>query len=128
MMAQDRSKRNFLSFFSGKQFLIPLAALLALVIFNLIADPEFFRVTLGPICRWRGDLGPGHLRHDAIHPEPHLHVVCGPGSQHGLPASGCWHPRHAPLTPQLPHHDPPALWGCPGECALRAALGVGMGV
>ena len=30
MMAQDRSKRNFLSFFSGKQFLIPLAALLAL--------------------------------------------------------------------------------------------------
>ncbi|MBP3267544.1 MAG: ABC transporter permease, partial [Ruminococcus sp.] len=47
MMAQDRSKRNFLSFFSGKQFLIPLAALLALVIFNLIADPEFFRVTLG---------------------------------------------------------------------------------
>ena len=47
MMAQDRSKRNSLSFFSGKQFLIPLAALLALVIFNLIADPEFYRVTLG---------------------------------------------------------------------------------
>lgn len=81
---------------------------------------------LCPICRWRGDLGSGHLRHDAVHPEPHLHVVCGTGRQHGLPASGRRHPGHAPLAPQLPHHDPPALWGRQGECqALQAALGMG---
>lgn len=46
-MAKERSERNLLSFFSGRQFLIPLAALLALVLFNLIVDPEFFRVTYG---------------------------------------------------------------------------------
>ena len=31
----------------NKQLLIPLAALLALAIFNLIVDPSFFKVTLG---------------------------------------------------------------------------------
>lgn len=79
--------------------------------------------------RWPGDLRPGHLRHDAVHPEPHLHVVCGPGRQHGLPASRCGHPRHATLAPQFTHHDPPALWGRPGECqACKLLQGWGTGL
>lgn len=90
-------------------------------------QPPHSRCSLRPACRRHGDIGPGHLRHDAVHPEPHLHVVCGPGRQHGLPASGCRHPGHAPLAPQLPHHDPPALRGCPGECRAHAGC-FGMGV
>lgn len=38
----SKKKFNF-----DKQLLIPIAALLALVIFNLIVDPSFFKVTLG---------------------------------------------------------------------------------
>ena len=30
-----------------KQIFIPLAALLILVVFNLIADPSFFKITIG---------------------------------------------------------------------------------
>ncbi|KAI2588206.1 caseinolytic mitochondrial matrix peptidase proteolytic subunit, partial [Homo sapiens] len=67
-----------------------------------------------PIHMWCGDRGPGHLRHDAVHPQPDLHLVRGPGRQHGLPASRRRHPRHAPLAPQLPYHDPPALRRRPG--------------
>ena len=31
---------------SGKQILIPIAALLLLAVFNLIADPSFYKITL----------------------------------------------------------------------------------
>ena len=34
-------------FVFNKQLLIPIAALLALIIFNLINDPTFFKITLG---------------------------------------------------------------------------------
>ena len=32
--------------FSGKQILIPIAALLLLAVFNLIVDPSFYKITL----------------------------------------------------------------------------------
>ena len=37
---------NFTKIFKNQIF-IPLAALLLLALFNLIADPEFFKITLG---------------------------------------------------------------------------------
>ena len=39
---------GFLAKIVQKQIFIPLAALLALVIFNLIADPSFFQITMSP--------------------------------------------------------------------------------
>ena len=39
--------KNFLKKLVGMQFFIPIAALLLLALFNLIADPSFFRITLG---------------------------------------------------------------------------------
>ncbi len=38
---------NIFSALAGKQIVIPIAALLVLAIFNLIADPGFFKITLG---------------------------------------------------------------------------------
>lgn len=32
--------------FSGKQILIPIVALVLLAVFNLIADPSFYKITL----------------------------------------------------------------------------------
>lgn len=46
-MAKDSGRTDLRKRFAGKQFLIPLAALIALVLFNLAADPGFFTVTLG---------------------------------------------------------------------------------
>ena len=40
-------KESLLSVILHHQLLIPIAALLLLVLFNLIADPSFFRVELG---------------------------------------------------------------------------------
>ena len=40
-------KQSFLSGLLRHQLVIPIAALLLLAIFNLIADPSFFRITLG---------------------------------------------------------------------------------
>ncbi len=40
-------KNNFLKDLVGRQIFIPIAALLVLALFNLIADPAFFKITLG---------------------------------------------------------------------------------
>jgi len=40
-------KSSFLSKMLGNRILIPVAALLILAVFNLIADPEFFKISLG---------------------------------------------------------------------------------
>ena len=45
-MEGNRKGIRFTSIF-GRQIFIPLAALLILAVFNLIADPNFFRITLG---------------------------------------------------------------------------------
>jgi len=45
-MGNTNSKKSLAVFGSFKQIIIPVAALLALVLFNLIADPSFFEVTL----------------------------------------------------------------------------------
>ena len=37
---------HFVDLFAGKQILIPIAALLLLMIFNLIADPSFFKISM----------------------------------------------------------------------------------
>ena len=47
MAAKPTSKDSFLSRLMHNQILIPLAALLLLAVFNLIADPSFFKITLG---------------------------------------------------------------------------------
>lgn len=47
MAAKPTSKDSFLSRLLHNQILIPLAALLLLAVFNLIADPSFFKITLG---------------------------------------------------------------------------------
>ena len=47
MSGKNNSKSNIFSALAGKQIIIPVAALLALAIFNLIADPGFFKITLG---------------------------------------------------------------------------------
>ena len=39
-------KRSITDMLSGKQILIPIAALLLLAVFNLIADPSFYKITL----------------------------------------------------------------------------------
>ena len=47
---QTKEKSNISVFFSKlvkQQLFIPLAALLLLAVFNLIADPSFFKLTLG---------------------------------------------------------------------------------
>ena len=36
-----KKSKNIMNMFSGKQILIPIAALLLLAVFNLIADPSF---------------------------------------------------------------------------------------
>ena len=49
-MAKMNSKKSIGAAFMGlfrNQIFIPLAALIILVVFNLIADPTFFRITLG---------------------------------------------------------------------------------
>ncbi|MGM9551453.1 MAG: ABC transporter permease [Clostridia bacterium] len=46
-MAKKQPKGNFLLSLVRQQIFIPIAALLILVIFNLIADPSFFKITLG---------------------------------------------------------------------------------
>ncbi|MDD6039469.1 MAG: ABC transporter permease [bacterium] len=46
----ENKKTSVSAFFSGlvrKQIFIPLAALVILAVFNLIADPSFFKITLG---------------------------------------------------------------------------------
>lgn len=43
----DTSLKKRLSGLARKQIFIPVAALLLLVVFNLIADPSFFKITLG---------------------------------------------------------------------------------
>lgn len=45
-MANETKKTNFLMKIVRNQCFIPLAALLLLVVFNLIADPGFFKITL----------------------------------------------------------------------------------
>ena len=40
-------KNSFLSKLIGNRILIPVVALLILAVFNLVADPDFFKVTLG---------------------------------------------------------------------------------
>ncbi len=40
-------KNNFLSKLLGNRILVPIVALLILAIVNLVADPEFFKITLG---------------------------------------------------------------------------------
>ena len=47
-MAKTRTlqKKNFMDIFSGKQILIPIVALVLLAVFNLIADPSFYKITL----------------------------------------------------------------------------------
>ena len=47
-MNETTQKRqgNFLTRLVRKQIFIPLAALLLLIVFNLIADPSFFAITL----------------------------------------------------------------------------------
>lgn len=45
-----QNKGNISDFFKGlvrQQLFIPVLALLILAVFNLIADPEFFKITLG---------------------------------------------------------------------------------
>ena len=39
-------KKSIMDMLSGKQILIPIAALLLLAVFNLIADPSFYKITL----------------------------------------------------------------------------------
>ena len=39
--------KNFLSGLFRQQIFIPIAALIILAVFNLIADPSFFKITLG---------------------------------------------------------------------------------
>ena len=46
MSSANNSKEKFLGLFK-RQIFIPLAALLFLILFNLIADPSFFKITLG---------------------------------------------------------------------------------
>lgn len=46
-MTQPNKKQGFLAGLLRHQIVIPLAALLLLALFNLIADPTFFRITLG---------------------------------------------------------------------------------
>ena len=41
----EKSK-NIMNMFSGKQILIPIAALLLLAVFNLIADPSFYKISM----------------------------------------------------------------------------------
>ncbi len=47
MTGTNAKKGSFLTGLFRNQIFIPIAALLLLVLFNLIADPTFFRVTLG---------------------------------------------------------------------------------
>jgi len=62
--------------------------------------------------RWRGDCGFGHLWHNAVHSQPHLHVVCGPGCQHGQLAVGSRHTWHEAFTAQRTDHGASAFgWG-----------------
>lgn len=42
----EKSQSNFLARLVRRQIFIPLAALLLLIVFNLIADPSFFAITL----------------------------------------------------------------------------------
>ena len=44
--ATEKSQGNFLARLVRRQIFIPLAALLLLIVFNLIADPSFFAITL----------------------------------------------------------------------------------
>ena len=60
-------------------------------------------------CRRLGDGRAWYIWHNAVCVAAGGHVVCGPGSQHGLTAVDCWQSRHASLAAQLSHHDPPAL-------------------
>ena len=42
-----KKSKNIMNMFSGKQILIPIAALLLLAVFNLIADPSFYKISHG---------------------------------------------------------------------------------
>ena len=41
-----KTKRSIADMLSGKQILIPIAALLLLAVFNLIVDPSFYKISL----------------------------------------------------------------------------------
>ena len=77
MAAKPTSKDSFLSRLLHNQILIPLAALLLLAVFNLIADPSFFKITLGhnsngdPVLS--GYAGTRHQAH--AHPDVPEHVI-----------------------------------------------------
>ena len=43
----EKGNKNFLSGLFRQQIFIPIAALIILAVFNLIADPSFFKITLG---------------------------------------------------------------------------------
>ena len=43
----EKQNKNFLSGLFRQQIFIPIAALIILAVFNLIADPSFFKITLG---------------------------------------------------------------------------------
>ena len=42
-----KKSKSIMNMFSGKQILIPIAALLLLAVFNLIADPSFYKISHG---------------------------------------------------------------------------------
>ena len=46
-MSTQKPKESFLKRILRHQMLIPIAALLLLAVFNLIADPSFYKITLG---------------------------------------------------------------------------------
>ena len=41
-----KKSKNIMNMFNGKQILIPIAALLLLAVFNLIADPSFYKISM----------------------------------------------------------------------------------
>ena len=62
----------------------------------------------------RGDLGPGDLRHDAVHPLAGFDRVHRPGGVDGLAAAVRRRQGQALLAAQLADHDPPAFGRRPG--------------
>ena len=91
MTTKVRKKSGAADFFGSllrKQIFIPIAALLLLAVFNLIADPSFYKISLG-----YNSAGSGSFR--ISDDDPGLWIrACDPGDRYDTGYSGIWWTGH----------------------------------
>ena len=87
------------------------------------ANPHVHQLPRGQ-CHRR----PGHIRHHAVRPATHQHLVCGAGLQYGFSPPCCWDSGNAPLFAKFQVRASKFVkqgtWKCVDKLLLLPIIGV----